>query len=211
MYFGIQVGLDMKYRLIENIIPSDVIEYLQKYTLEVKERIKPYEGNPKSNGSGVYWKGLDMASKCPICSHLENKKLYEVYTSQFMRDIITPYIPNPYLFNDQIVVKEPNEEFSFEPHRDNQYGPFPNDDELLTINCMLVLDDFTEENGAISILDDEWITLYPKVGDILMIEGNILHSSKINLSNQPRRAYLCVYSNKSIGKDFQKGFYYEKF
>ena len=60
MYFGIQVGLDMKYKLIENIIPSDVIEYLQKYTLEVKERIKPYEGNPKSNGSGVYWKGLDM-------------------------------------------------------------------------------------------------------------------------------------------------------
>ena len=76
---------------------------------------------------------------------------------------------------------------------------------------MLILDDFTKENGAISVLDDEWITLYPKVGDILMIEGNTYHSSKINLSNQPRRAYLCVYSNKSMGKNFQRGFYYEKF
>ena len=201
----------MKYKLIENIIPFDIVEYLQSYTLKVKERIKEYEGKPKSNGSGIYWKGLDMASSCDLSSDEENKKLYDIYTSKFMYDIITPYIPTPYLFNDQIVVKEPYEEFSFEPHRDNQYGPFPNDEELLTINCMLVLDDFTEKNGAISVLDDEWITLYPKVGDILMIEGNTYHSSKINLSNQPRRAYLCVYSNKSMGKNFQRGFYYKKF
>ena len=201
----------MIYNIIENIIPTDIVEYLQEYTAEIKQRIKEHEGKPKSNGSGIYWKGLDMASSCDLSSKEENQKLYNIYTSKFMYDIITPYIPTPYLFNDQIVVKEPNEEFSFEPHRDNQYGPFPNDEELLTINCMLVLDDFTKENGAISILDDEWITLYPKVGDVLMIEGNTLHSSKINLSNHSRRAYLCVYSNKSIGKNFQKGFYYEKF
>jgi len=201
----------MRYNIVKNIIPSDVISYLQNYTLQIKQRIKEHEGKPKSNGSGVYWKGLDMASSCDLSSNEENKKLYDIYTSKFMYDIITPYISTPYLFNDQIVVKEPNEEFSFEPHRDNQYGPFPTDKELLTINCMLVLDDFTEENGAISVLDDEWITLYPKIGDILMIEGNTIHSSKINLSNQPRRAYLCVYSNKSIGKNFQKGVYYEKF
>ena len=201
----------MIYNIVENIIPTDIVEYLQEYTAEIKQRIKEHEGKPKSNGSGIYWKGLDMASSCDLSSKEENKKLYDIYTSKFMYDIITSYIPTPYLFNDQIVVKEPNEEFSFEPHRDNQYGPFPNDEELLTINCMLVLDDFTKENGAISILDDEWITLYPKVGDVLMIEGNTLHSSKINLSNHSRRAYLCVYSNKSIGKNFQKGFYYEKF
>ena len=201
----------MIYNIIENIIPTDIVEYLQRYTTEIKQRIKEHEGKPKSNGSGIYWKGLDMASSCDLSSKEENKKLYDIYTSKFMYDIITSYIPTPYLFNDQIVVKEPNEEFSFEPHRDNQYGPFPNDEELLTINCMLVLDDFTKENGAISILDNEWITLYPKVGDVLMIEGNTLHSSKINLSNHSRRAYLCVYSNKSIGKNFQKGFYYEKF
>ena len=48
--------------------------------------------------------------------------------------------------------------------------------------------------GQISVLDDEWITLYPKIGDILMIEGNTIHSSKINLSNQPRRIIsLCLF------------------
>tara|TARA_Y100000592_G_scaffold65034_1_gene101193 strand:- start:693 stop:1310 length:618 start_codon:yes stop_codon:yes gene_type:complete len=201
----------LKFKLLKNKIPQDTIEYLQDYTLEVKKRIKPYEGTPKSNGSGVYWKGLDMASNCPICSHLENKKLFNVYTSDFMYDIITDYIPNPFLFNDQIVVKEPYEHFDFEPHRDNQYGPYPNDETLLTINCMLVLDDFTNENGAIKVYDNEWLTLYPQKGDILLIEGNTLHSSENNNTNFPRRAYLCVYSNKSIGKDFQKGFYYERF
>ena len=201
----------MKYKLIENIIPTDIINYLQSYTLEIKNRIKPYEGNPKSNGSGVYWKGLDMASKCPICSHLENKKLYEVYTSNFMHEVITPFIPTPYLFNDQIVVKEPNEDFEFESHYDNQFGPTPNDKKLVTINCMLVLDDFTDENGAIEVYDEEWIRLYPKVGDILMIDGFTPHRSYKNNSENIRRAYLCVYSNKSIGKDFQKGFYYKKF
>ena len=201
----------MKFKLLKNKIPQNIIEYLQEYTLEVKKRIKPYEGRPKSNGSGVYWKGLDMASKCPICSHLENKKLFDIYTSKFMYDIITEYIPNPFLFNDQIVVKEPHEEFDFEPHRDNQYGPHPNDESLLTINCMLVLDDFTKENGAIKVYNEGWLTLYPEKGDILLVEGNTLHSSEKNISNYPRRAYLCVYSNKSIGKDFQNGFYYERF
>ena len=68
----------------------------------------------------------------------------------------------------------------------------PNDEELLTVNCMLILDDFTK-NGAIRVLDDEWITLYPKVGDILMIGGNTYHSSKTNWSNQPRKISLCLF------------------
>ena len=53
----------MTYNIIKNIIPSDVITYLQNYTLQIKQRIKEHEGKPKSNGSGVYWKGLDMIIK----------------------------------------------------------------------------------------------------------------------------------------------------
>lgn len=201
----------MKYELLHNVIPNSIIEYLQSYTSELKRRIKPLEGRPKPNGSGTYWKGLDMASSCELSTDEENQKLYDVYTSDFMYNLITPYIPEPYLFNDQVVVKEPHEWFEFQPHRDNQFGPHPDDDTLVTINCMLVLDDFTKENGAIKVFDNEWITLYPKQGDVLLIEGNTVHSSEMNNSNKPRRAYLCVYSNKSIGKGFQKGFYYEKF
>ena len=77
---------------------------------------------------------------------------------------------------------------------------------------MLVLDDFTDENGTIEVFDNnKWIKLYPKTGDIVLIEGNCLHRSSPNTTDQPRRAYLCVYSNKPIGKDFKSGFYYSEF
>ena len=198
----------MKYQLLKNKIPQEIVEYLQSYTLEVKERVNMHLGKEKPNGSGVYWQGLDMASSSPLSVDIEKDKLYSVYASHWMYDIITEYISEPYFFNDQIVVKEPHEDFKFEPHYDNQYGPTPDDKELVTINCMLILDDYTDENGAINV---DGKTLYPKTGDILLIEGNTIHSSENNKSDYPRRAYICVYSNKPIGKDFQKGFYYHKF
>ena len=198
----------MKYQLLKNKIPAEIVKYLQSYTLEVKERILPLEGQEKPNGSGIYWRGLDMASQSPVSSDIENDKLYSVFASRFMYDVITEFIPEPYFFNDQIVVKQPHESFLFEEHRDNQYGPYPNDKTLVTINCMLILDDYTDENGAINV---DGKTLYPKTGDILLIEGNTLHSSNNNNTDNPRRAYICVYSDRPIGKDFQKGFYYHKF
>ena len=201
----------MRYKVIENVIPKEIVSFLQEYTLELKTRLETNLTKDKDIGSGTYWKGIDMASSFPLATDKENSKLYNIYTSDFMYNIITDFISSPYLFNDQIVVKMPGEDFQFEPHFDNQFGPSPEDKELITINCMLILDDFTDENGAIRVLDEEWKTLYPRKGDILMIEGNTMHASSNNKSNQPRRAYLCVYSNKPIGKNFQKGFYYEPF
>ena len=133
----------MNYKIEENIIPLWAVEYLQYYTEEAIRKTKPYLGQPKNIGSGFYWGGIDMASSLPLASKNENDKLFSIYTSSFMYDLITKYIPKPYLFNDQIVVKNKDVNMPFEPHYDNQYGPFPNDKSLLTINCMLVLDDFT--------------------------------------------------------------------
>jgi len=202
----------MNYKVEKNIIPSWAISYLQQYTEEAIRKTKPYLGQTKENGTGFYWGGIDMASSLPIANDQENAKLFSIYTSTFMYDLITKYIIKPYLFNDQIVVKNKDINMPFEPHYDNQHGPFPDDKSLLTINCMLVLDDFTDENGTIEVLDNgKWIKLYPKTGDIVLIEGNCLHRSSPNTTDQPRRAYLCVYSNKPIGKDFKSGFYYNEF
>lgn len=201
----------MKWKLIKNCIPSDVIEYLQDYTLKVRHKVEGVLNEEKNIGSGTYWKGVDMASSFPLASEEENKKLFDIYTSLNMYELVANYIDFPYLFNDQIVVKLPGEDFDFKPHYDNQFGPYPDDKELVTKNFMLVLDDFTKENGGIKILDGEWIELYPEKGDILMIDGNTVHASGNNNSHAPRRAYLCVYSNKPIGKNFQKGFYYQPF
>ena len=71
----------------------------------------------------IYWRGLDITSQSPVSSDIENDKLYSVLTSRFMYDVITEFIPEPYFFNDQIVVKQPHESFLFEEYRDNQYNP----------------------------------------------------------------------------------------
>ena len=202
----------MKYKVIEQAVPSDVVKYLQYYTNEAMCKTKNHQGSAREKGSGIYWGGICMASSLPLATDEENKKLFNIYTSDFMYNIITEYIKEPYLFNDQIVVKDKNVNMTFDSHCDNDLGPFPGDKSLLTINCMIVLDDFTDENGTIEVYNGEsWIKLYPKTGDIVLIEGNVFHRSSPNTTDMPRRAYLCIYSNKSIGKNFKSGFYYQKF
>ena len=202
------------YEVLKDVIPQETIKYLQEYTLIVKDRLNGMFGVDKPVGSVKYWQGADMASKFPLSSDEENDKLYEFYTSKFMYDIVINYIPKPFLFNDQIVVKLPNEDFVFEPHRDNQFGPKPDDKDLLTINFMLVLDDINEENGGFHVKDrltNNWVSLEPKIGDIVLVEGNTYHKSYKNLSDKVRRVYICVYTNESIGKGFSNGFYHERF
>jgi ectoine hydroxylase-related dioxygenase (phytanoyl-CoA dioxygenase family) len=210
-----KIGFDV----LKNQIPKNIIEYLQDYTLVMKDRVMTkLDGKDnvqtKPIGSGNYWRGVDMASKFPLANDKENQKLFDIYTSNLMYDIVKKYIPDPYLFNDQVVVKLPKEDFEFPEHRDNQYGPKPNDDKLLTINFMLVLDDITSNNGGFSVknkITNEWISLELKIGDIVLIDGNTYHKSGKNRSDSPRRVYICVYTNEPIGTNFQKGFYCEKF
>jgi hypothetical protein len=200
------------YKVFKQVIPQETLVYLQDWTLFTKEICEFYRGKPKANGSGVYWQGLDMASQCPLTTEQQNKKLFEVYTSQWMYDLVSQHIPKPYLFNDQIVVKLPGEQFNFSPHRDNQFGPLPDDANLVTQNFTLVLDDFTQENGALQVWENkQWHTLLPKAGDIIMIEGNTIHKSAANNSDKPRRVYICHYTDRPIGESFQKGFYNQPF
>ena len=78
----------MKWKLIKNCIPSDVIEYLQDYTLKVRHRVEGVLNQEKNIGSGRYWKGIDMASSLPLASEEENKKLFDIYTSLNMYEIV---------------------------------------------------------------------------------------------------------------------------
>ena len=200
------------YKVFKQVIPQDTLSYLQDYTLFVKELTEFFQGKPKSNGSGKYWQGVDMASSLPLATDIQNQTLFDIYTSDWMFKLVTQFIPKPYLYNDQIVVKMPGEEFEFQSHTDNQFGPLKEDKTLVTQNFMMILDDFTQENGALKVRGTtQWQELLPKAGDIVMIEGNTPHYSGKNKSNKPRRVYLCHYADRQMGKDFQSGFYYQEF
>ena len=191
------------YIHLKNVIPPNLLKISQVETLHMKNHLvkKGVIGLQRYDaGTGQWWGGIEMASSL-------NSRLLKCYTDNFMYDLSSYYLntQNVFLFNDQVVVKLPNEEFQFNEHFDNQYGPDLHESRngiYKTINFSWILDDFTDESGTLELCNTsngEWEKLYPKTGDIIAIEGNTLHRSSENRSNKPRRLYACVYSTKNIG------------
>ena len=141
-----------------------------------------------------------------LVASLSSADLFKYYTSDFMYDIATELLETDeiYLFNDQIVIKLPNEDLKFEKHTDNSWGPYNElalEGVFKTITCAWILDDFTIDNGPVSILNkqtNEWDIPLPKKGDMVIWDGNTLHESSINQSNKERAVWLCVYSTHDL-------------
>ena len=150
------------------------------------------------------WKGISCASKF-------DSTLLSLYTNDKMFDLSHKILGETvHLFNDQVVIKLPNDTLDFVAHYDNQYGPNKNGD-IHTVNICWILDDFTLENGALEIKnqdDGRWIKVYPKRGDVIAINGNTYHRSGKNRSRQSRGLYACVYAERPVLLD---GFYTHKF
>jgi len=199
----------MNYQVLKQAIPKDVLKYLQYYSEEAYYKTKHCQGAERENGSGKYFGSIEMASCLPIASEDENRKLYNIYTSEYMYNLVTKYIKKPYLFNDEIVVeRKQKEELDF--NYDNSFLPLVN--KLKTIKLMVVIDSFNEGNGVVEIFDGKfWLKIQPKAGDILAIDGDCVYRIEQNTTKIAKKSYLCVYSNKPIGKDLKKGFYYNRF
>ena len=202
------------YIIYKNKIPTDFLHKAQDITLSLKNKIvdENLKGLKKDSGFPTYWEGLDMASSY-------SNELYEMYTSQLMYDIAKDLLETDtiFLFNDQIVVKLPNEEFKFEIHTDNEYGPnneMALNGEFKTITCCWVLDDFTDENGPVIVYNldtKEWDKLDTKAGDIVVWDGNTPHYSEENKSDKPRRVWVLVYSTKNLTHITKKSNMFERF
>ena len=139
--------------------------------------------------------------------------LHRFYRSKFMYNLATSLLGQDdiWLFNDQVVIKKPNDKFVFPEHTDNDTVEGNKDYKIETVNISIILDDFTDENGTLEIyskLTNNWETVYPKKGDILAIRGNTLHRSGENKSSNSRGLFACVYTEEKI--EFGK-FYSEKF
>ena len=135
---------------------------------------------------------------------MKSKFMYNLATSILGQDDI-------WLFNDQIVIKKPNDNFVFPEHTDNDVVDANKDYKIETVNISVILDNFTDENGTLEILSqltNNWVSVYPKKGDIVAIRGNTLHRSGENKSSESRGLFACVYTEKKI--KFGQ-FYTEKF
>lgn len=189
------------YVIYHNKIPNELIKIVQNITLTARYKIinQNLKGNKREYGGKIYWDGLEMAST-------EYPELFELYTSDLMYEIAEELLETNeiYLFNDQIVTKLPNDGFTFPLHCDNGLGPNPDlasKGYYKSITCCWVLDDFTKFNGPITLLNKKTNleeTIYPKIGDIAVWDGETQHYSNENTSNSPRRVWLQIYTNKNI-------------
>ena len=188
------------YLHIKDIIPASALSECRKKCIDLKKKHISNLGKPRKWGTGKFWRGLEMASKL-------DEELIAFYLHPFMQQIVAPLFKSAqiFCFNDQVVVKLPNEDFGFDEHNDNQYGPDPlaaAKGEFKTINFMWVLTNQTKESGPIScqnIETGEWEEIVAKAGDLIAIDGNTVHRSSQNTSGKVRAVYACVYSNKPIG------------
>ena len=176
----------------KNIMNKRDVSQMREISLRAKDVIVSNNGKEKPLGSLKYWKGLDMASEDSNMSLFDKDYLKMVSTSEIYSRIAFEFLDDVYLFNDQLVTKMPKEDFDFEPHQDGAFNIGPEFDNL---TIMIILDDFTKENGTIECYDKDWKTLYPKSGDIIILNGTTLHRSSKNKSELPRSTYILHYTN----------------
>ena len=101
------------------------------------------------------------------------------------------------MFNNQIVVKLPYEDFDFQRHKDNQFNV---KDKCNSVTLMLILDNFTDENGTMTVetRHGREIKIYPKKGDVVALNGETYHWSGINDTNKPRSTFIAHYTDENI-------------
>ena len=179
---------------IPNVVPDEVTSELRSRAIKWRKWLDDKQGTPSKYGPPIHWKGLG-------CAGMYDKYLMGFYTHEIMYKYASQLLgtKDVWLYNDQIVVKLPNDDFGFTTHTDNEAEGTP------SVNLSVILDDFTDENGTLQIRDRK---IYPKTGDIVAIHGDTPHQSEPNKSDIPRCLYACVYSASRI--NHQK-FYTNKF
>ena len=187
------------YEILRNQIPSVYLSVAKNETLRLKKWLLDNDliGTRSELGTGEYWRGIETSGRL-------SRGLRSMYEGSWMLNIVKEYLGDEfYTFNDQTVVKMPNEPFAFPPHFDNQYGQDPSGN-FKTINFTWILDD---QNDIRIKTSEGWIQPQLYEGDILVLDGNTLHCSGHNNGTKPRRNWCCVYAKE---KPNYMNFYSEK-
>jgi ectoine hydroxylase-related dioxygenase (phytanoyl-CoA dioxygenase family) len=146
---------------------------------------------------------------------------YDVMASSRMTDYVADLIgPNVKFHHSKINSKLPGAATKVKWHQDFPFTPHSNDD---LVTALLLLDDMTEENGALEVLAGSHRgDLHPlwhdgvftgaiedgladdmqrrsdlclgRAGSVCLMHTRLAHGSKPNLSRQPRTLFICVYS-----------------
>jgi len=221
---NIKEFLSQGYLVLENFVSKETLSELrstvEKILQDYKnglERMRPSDltrhyGNISQIGR------IFLANQSPfhpeLLRYLRSKPIKQL-TSELLGKKV-------FLFNEQIVTKEPHTQSSFNWHQDSGYIDFEHKPYL---SAWLALDDITEFNGSLSLiptkLEDtnkaishEWSekskdlfievdeskarTLPVAAGTLIAFSSLTPHASGSNNSSSPRRAFLAQFTSEPI-------------
>ena len=173
--------------------------------------------------SGRHKIGLGSARRFLAHRHEEFPKVESFLLSEKIGAITETCLgTSGLLFNEQFVVKGAGKGASFAWHQDGAYVGF---DHAAYLTVWIALDDATEENGCVYLLprdldekpgldrhewqeesnelngyfgDETGTAMTCKAGTVVAFSSLTLHSSGSNITENPRRAYVCQYSPEAI-------------
>jgi ectoine hydroxylase-related dioxygenase (phytanoyl-CoA dioxygenase family) len=212
---------ELGYTIIKNLIDDNWLNVLKK---SIDDAFLEHKKTQLKNNNDIQTDGvaLHVLLSNPIfidfLEHLRQKNLFKFLQENFFG---SNCIINSFSALDNLP-NQPN--FSAIVHRDLRFysGEFP-----IMVNCLLMVDDFTVENGGTYLLpyshldkrkpsDEEFfknsIQAIGKKGDMLIFNSNVWHSSAPNMTQDHRRA-IPITVSKSFMKqllDYPRAIGYDK-
>ena len=215
-YFYLKNG----YLILNNKIEKNILEDLKSAT---KEMIIEFKKNQESFIKDKK-RNISQHGKMFLSNRCEDFEVMEQFAKgSFIKSICRSVLGDKvYLFNEQVVNKEPNTDSKFAWHQDSGYV---GRDHKTYLSIWIALCDVTENNGALRILpknienevkieEHKWsekssdlkmevdesktVTCSMDEGGIILFSSRTPHASYPNKSDQNRPAYLCQYSSEPI-------------
>jgi ectoine hydroxylase-related dioxygenase (phytanoyl-CoA dioxygenase family) len=212
---------ELGYTIIRDLIDSNWLDLLRT---SVDDAFLDHRRTQTQNNNDIKTDGvaLHVLLSNPIfidfLKHLQEKNFFKFLQKNFFN---SNCIINSFSALDNLP-NQPN--FSSVVHRDLRFysGKFP-----IMINCLLMVDDFTIENGGTYLLpyshldekkpsDEEFfrnaIQATGKKGDMLIFNSNVWHSSAPNKTQEHRRS-IPITISKSFMKqllDYPRAIGYDK-
>lgn len=210
------------YDVFKNIVDVRLIEKINQKT----KLLVPHRGHAMDH---KYYPA-DKVAECKDLAVWWSQELSgwpEVQEiSKQLIDVVGTMFADPAIYIADIITNEPGNTH-IKPHIDSPYR-FPkwwDEDELLGVQCILPLCEFTKENGSTGLLPnshntrwvvkDSYAGVYneeflagveqPKMsmGDALIYHPRTLHSTMPNNTDVPRRALLIHITSKEMARLLQ--------
>ena len=214
------------FAVLESVIPQTVLAQLREECAYFVGYTDSWMDREKLDVFGITHRGKRYFISNRYRS---SQRMIDFLFGSLMKSIVGSFVGDDvYLFNEQWVVKGPEQGMKFAWHQDSGYVKFydPNTVHKPYLTCWCALDDVSHENGTISVMphsvvgtrntildhmqetgtndlvgysgQESGVELSMPAGSIAVFSSTSLHRSSANKTKMQRRAYLAQYSSEPI-------------